>query len=50
MGSLGQFDVILDGELVASKSKPGLFARLLGEKGFPEESAVVAAVRAKLNR
>jgi hypothetical protein len=50
VGARGQFDVLVDGEVVASKGKVGLFARLLGEDGFPETEATVSAVEAKLAR
>lgn len=45
VGATGQFDVVADGEVVASKRASGLLARLLGASGFPEEEAVVAALR-----
>ena len=41
-GSLGQFDVVVDGEVIARR-KPGLLARLLGG-GWPEPEAVIAAI------
>jgi hypothetical protein len=42
--------VVVDGEVVASKSEVSLFARLLGSDGFPESEATVSAVEAKLAR
>lgn len=48
VGARGQFDVVVDGEVVASKQQPNLFARLLGADGFPETETVVNAVEAKL--
>ena len=46
-GSLGQFDVVVDGKVVASKGG-NLLKRLLGG-GFPEPDDVVAAI-AKLQQ
>ncbi len=48
VGARGQFDVMVDGNVVASKQQVGLFARLLGTDGFPEEDATVDAVEARL--
>lgn len=48
VGGRGQFDVLVDGEIVASKQSVGLFQRLLGADGFPETEATVTAVEAKL--
>jgi hypothetical protein len=48
IGGRGQFDVLVDGEVVASKQQPSLFARLLGADGFPEVESTVNAVEAKL--
>lgn len=48
VGARGQFDVVVGGEVVASKQQVGVFARLLGGDGFPEAEAVVSAVEAKL--
>ena len=48
VGARGQFDVVVDGEVVASKQQVGLFARLLGDDGFPDIEATVNAVEAKL--
>lgn len=48
VGARGQFDVVVDGEVVASKQQVGLFARLLGADGFPDEQATVDAVEKKL--
>ena len=50
VGARGQFDVVVDGEVVASKTQVGIFARLLGEDGFPDIEATVSAVEAKLAR
>ena len=47
VGKSGQFDVLVNGEVVASKEKVGLLRKLFGDKGFPDEAAAVAAVRAK---
>lgn len=40
MGAVGQFDVVVDGETIASR-QGGLFTRLLGG-GWPDEEQVVA--------
>ena len=45
-GSLGQFDVVVDGQVVASKTG-GFLVKLLGG-GWPDPDAVVAAIRARL--
>ncbi len=50
VGARGQFDVMVDGEVVASKQHASLFARLLGGDGFPEEEATISAVEAKLGQ
>jgi len=50
VGASGQFDVVVGGDVVAKKSSVGLLARLLGQKGFPDEEQAVAAVRARLSR
>jgi hypothetical protein len=42
-GSVGQFDVELDGEVVSSRGG-GYWSRLFGG-GWPESSDVVAAIR-----
>lgn len=47
-GTSDQFDVLVDNHLVASKGHPGFLRWMLGEAGFPEESAAIAAVRARL--
>jgi hypothetical protein len=48
VGSAGQFDVLYDGQVVASKEKVSLFAKLLGNKGFPDEAKVIEALRARI--
>ena len=48
VGARGQFDVVVDGEVVASKQQVSLFAKLLGADGFPEEQACVSAVEARM--
>jgi hypothetical protein len=48
VGGKGQFDVLVDGEVVASKHGVGAIAKLLGAKGFPTEDEVLDAVRRKL--
>ncbi len=50
VGARGQFDVVVDGEVVASKQQVGIFARLLGGDGFPEIEVTVSAVEAKLTK
>jgi hypothetical protein len=45
-GSLGQFDVVADGEVVATR-KQGFLQKLLGS-GWPEPAAVIAALRRRL--
>lgn len=47
-GSSGQFDVVADGELVATKT--GSFLTKLLGGGWPEASEVVEALRAKSKR
>src|SRR4051812_28169361 len=47
-GETDQFDVLVDDHLVASKSHPGFLDWIRGVTGFPEESAAIAAVKAKL--
>jgi hypothetical protein len=49
VGARGQFDVVVDGDVVASKQKPSMFARLLGADGFPDVEATVNAVEARLS-
>lgn len=48
VGGSGQFDVLVDGALVASKER-GLLSRLLGRGDFPDEAATVRAIRSKLS-
>ena len=48
VGSRGQFDVFVGERVVASKQKVSLWARLLGNPGFPDEDSAIAAVRARL--
>jgi hypothetical protein len=45
VGSRGQFDVLLDGAVIASRAS-GFVTRLLGG-GWPEPKQVVDAVRAR---
>ena len=45
VGGRGQFDVFVDGEVVASRSK-GLLQKLLGG-GWPDPAAVAAAIAAR---
>jgi hypothetical protein len=47
VGSSGQFDVLVRGDLVFSRKKPG-FERLTGPGGFPMEPQTVDAVKSKL--
>ncbi len=47
-GSAGQFDVMVDGELLVGKRSVGIFRRLLGESGFPDPDAVIEALRQKM--
>lgn len=47
-GGSGQFDVIVDGEKVASRGG-SFFSRLLGG-GWPDEGAVVATIEKRLAR
>ena len=46
-GRLGQFDVVVDGEVVARRGG-GLWRRLLGG-GWPDPDEIVAAVKARLS-
>lgn len=48
VGASGQFDVLVGGEVVASKEKAGLLKKLFGGGGFPDEEAAVQAVKKKL--
>ena len=50
VGSRGQFDVLVDGDVVVTKDKVGFFARIRGDKGFPDEDRAVAAVKARVDR
>ena len=46
VGGSGQFDVLVNGELVASKQKAGLIAKLFGGGGgWPDEATVVDEIR-----
>lgn len=45
-GGLGQFDVVVDGEVVASRGG-GVFQRLFGG-GWPDPEAVVRAIEERL--
>jgi hypothetical protein len=47
-GNKGQFDVIVDGDIVASKHGVGVVGRLKGDKGFPDDDESVEAVRDRL--
>jgi hypothetical protein len=46
-GGRGQFDVIVDGDVVAMKHGTGMRH---DKKGFPDDDDAVAAVRTKLGR
>lgn len=48
VGALGQYDVVIDGEVVASRGR-GLFTRLLGG-GWPDPGHVVEIVRERAQR
>ena len=48
-GQRGQFDVVVDGDVVATKRAVGTVARLRGDKGFPDPDDALEAVRRKLN-
>ena len=48
-GHKGQYDVIVDGDVVATKHPVGAIARLKGDKGFPDDDEAVEAVRRKLS-
>lgn len=45
-GGLGQFEVLIDDEVVIGKEPVGLWAKLFGNKGIPEPNRVVEALRA----
>ena len=47
-GGRGQFDVIVDGAVVATKHPVSAIAKLRGDKGFPDDDEAVAAVRTHL--
>lgn len=49
-GGRGQFDVVVDGEVVATKHPVSAVAKLRGAKGFPDDDEAIAAVRTKLGR
>jgi hypothetical protein len=46
VGGGGQFDVVADGEVIASRGG-GFLTRFLGG-GWPDENAVIAALRTKM--
>jgi hypothetical protein len=46
-GAKGQYDVVVNGDVVAAKYADGF---TLDRKGFPDDDEAVAAVRAKLGR
>ena len=48
VGGSGQFDVLLDGALVYSKHARDQFSALAGDRGFPDEGKVLAAIRARV--
>jgi hypothetical protein len=45
LGARGQFDVLVDGELIASRSR-GFVSRLM-TGGWPDPDAVITALRAR---
>jgi hypothetical protein len=45
VGSLGQFDVVVDGQVIASRGGSNLLKRLLGG-GFPDPEEVLAKLEA----
>jgi hypothetical protein len=45
-GAGGQFDVVVDGETIASKGDAGFLARLMGG-GFPDEAETVAKIKTR---
>ena len=47
-GGRGQFDVLVDGVLVASKHATGDMARLIGRSGFPDEDLTVDVIKHQL--
>lgn len=47
-GAPGQLDVVVDGELVASRTDPALAARLGGLGGFPDPRKVIDLLRDRL--
>jgi len=48
-GARGQFDVFHEGEVIASKDKVGVIAKLFGGgSGFPEEDAVIETLAKRL--
>jgi len=49
-GAAGQFDVLVDDDVVATSSHPGFFRWILGDTGLPDDSATIAAIRARLAR
>jgi hypothetical protein len=49
VGSAGQFDVLYDGQVVASKEKVSILRKFFGNKGFPDEAKVIEALRAKIS-
>jgi hypothetical protein len=49
-GGKGQFDVLVDGEVVATKHQVSAIGRLRGDKGFPDDDEALAAVRTHLGR
>ncbi|MBI2391275.1 MAG: hypothetical protein HYV09_16925 [Deltaproteobacteria bacterium] len=49
VGARGQFDVLVDEQVVASKQRVSLSQRLLGADGFPDVESTVDAVEARLS-
>jgi hypothetical protein len=49
VGALGQFDVLVDGEVIASRAKGFLVRHLLGG-GWPDPEDVVEAVQERIAR
>ena len=47
-GKPGQFDVTVDGQVVATKDPVSFLQQLFGNKGIPEEGSVIEALRRRV--
>ncbi len=47
-GSIGQFEVFVDDEMVVGKDEVSFFSKLMGNKGIPAHDKVIQTLRAKV--